>query len=172
MKQAEYDAIKAKIAELTATLENAEIEPEPKTTGWAGRGDDSFCFIKPSGEIDVDTCSKDNHFGSYLMYDIANKFTDDRAGRAKAEQINANQLAYRLLKRFSDENGGGEIDWKNQNQDKWYFAWDHRNNDFRYFRTIDYQQPFRAHFISKEICQAAVKEYRPQIMAAMGGDEE
>ena len=160
MTRKEYDAIKAKIAELTATLENAEIEP--KATGWAGRDGDAIS-INPDGTTGLTCFAKDDV--NEELYDIANKFTDDEAGRAKAEEVAAVQLCYRLLKRFSDENGGEQIDW-NDSRVKWFI----HTGDGGCLSPwgIRTKQLGRVYFCSKEIAQQAIDHFRPQIMAAMG----
>ena len=167
MTQAEYDAIKAEIAELTATLENAEIEPEPKATGWAGRDEkQTVYYVNAHGEISKigGTLRDDVPF----LHEVANGFTD----KAKAEEVAAAQLCYRLLKRFSDENGGEQIDWGNREQNKWYFVWDDEDKYLALLPDSFTITPGRVYFITKEIAQQAIDLFRPQIMAAMGIKED
>jgi hypothetical protein len=167
MTRKEYDAIKAKIAELTATLENAKIEPEPKATGWAGRDEkQTVYYVNAHGEISKigGTLRDDVPF----LHEVANGFTD----KAKAEEVAAAQLCYRLLKRFSDENGGEQIDWGNHEQYKYYIYY----NTIRKTLEIDWDftdpQINVVYFASEEICQQAIDLFRPQIMAAMGIKED
>lgn len=156
-----------KIDEVKATLENAEIEP--KATGWAGRDGDAIS-INPDGTTGLTCFAKDDV--NEELYDIANKFTNDEAGRAKAEEVAAAQLCYRLLKRFSDENGGEQIDWGNHEQYKYYIYY----NTIRKTLEIDWDftdpQINVVYFASEEICQQAIDLFRPQIMAAMGIKED
>lgn len=151
-----------KIDEVNATLENAVIEPEPKPTGWAGRDDEVHMIIGANGGIISERAWPRSN------YDIANKFTDTPEGRAKADEINTVQLCYRLLKRFSDENGGEQIDWGNHEQYKYYIYY----NTIRKTLAIDWDvtdpQVNVVYFASEEICQQAIDLFRPQIMAAMG----
>jgi hypothetical protein len=167
MKQAEYDAIQAKIAELTAMLENAEIEPEPRPTGWAEREDNRFIFLNPLGKTDEGDLE-----GPRMMFDIANKFTNDDAGYAKAEEVNAAQRCYRLLKRFSDENGVAGINWGDSEQCKYYVCFNHDVGKLVVDFTCINQAPGQVYFISRGICEQAIEKYRPQIMAAMGIKED
>ena len=154
-----------KIDEVKATLENAEIEP--KATGWAGKHDENYGRICSDGRFDVTYAGT-----GYEAFRKANKFTDDDAGRAKAEEVAAVQLCYRLLKRFSDENGGEGIDWGNGDQEKYYVRFDHNAGKLGVGFTYLNQVLGRVHFTSPEICKQAIDLFRPQIMAAMGIKED
>ena len=154
----------AKIDEVKATLENAEIEPEPKATGWAGRDCDAIS-INPDGTTGLTCFAKDDV--NEELYDIANKFTDDEAGRAKAEEVAAAQLCYRLLKRFSDENGGEQIDWEDGNQYKFHIYYDTTRKTLAVDWDTTDPQVNVVYFASEEIAQQAIDLFRPQIMAAM-----
>ncbi len=147
-----------KIDEVKATLENAEIEP--KATGWAGRDEkQTVYYVNAHGEISKigGTLRDDVPF----LHEVANGFTD----KAKAEEVAAAQLCYRLLKRFSDENGGEQIDW-NDSREKWFI----HTGDVGFLSPwgIRTRQLGRVYFCSKEIAQQAIDLFRPQIMAAMG----
>ena len=154
-----------KIDEVKATLENAEIEP--KATGWAGRDEkQTVYYVNAHGEISKigGTLRDDVPF----LHEVANGFTD----KAKAEEVAAAQLCYRLLKRFSDENGGEQIDWGNGDQEKYYVRFDHNAGKLGAGFAYLNQVLGRVHFISCEICKQAIDLFRPQIMAAMGIKED
>ena len=177
MKQAEYDE---KIMKVFALLDEArffaqelasteiEIEPEPKATGWAKEDETYALAINPEGTIGHLALLPRNKQGLLgVFHDIANKFTDDEAGRAKAEEIDAAQLCYRLLKRFSDENGGEGIDWGDKWQPK-FFIYNQAGTGLTPWSVTQNKAFFTVYFITEEICQQAIEKYRPQIMAAMG----
>jgi len=67
-------------------------------------------------------------------------------------------LCYRLLKRFSDENGG---------EGSWIIRYSKGKKALVPWMYITYS-PLEVSFTSKEICQQAIEKFRPQIMAAMG----
>jgi hypothetical protein len=157
----------AKIDEINATLENAIIEPEPKATGWAGKHDENYGRICSDGRFDVTYAGT-----GYEAFRKANKFTDDDAGRAKAEEVAAVQLCYRLLKRFSDENGGEQIDWGNHEQYKHSIYYNAAQKTLAIDWDVTDPQINVVYFASEEIAQQAIALFRPQIMAAMGIKED
>lgn len=95
-----------------------EVE-EPKTlTGWERLKDGGeYCYISPSGDFlnsTEDSCDYDD-----LIYKKANYFST----KEKAEEINFKQTLFRKLQRFSDENGGNEIDWGNPHSKKFFISY-------------------------------------------------
>ena len=93
------------------------IEPK-QLTGWERLEDrGKYCYITPSGSFlnsTEDGCDYDD-----LMYGRANYFST----KEKAEEINFKQTLFRKLQRFSDENGGNEIDWGNPCSKKFFIAY-------------------------------------------------
>ena len=85
------------------------IEPKP-LTGWE-RVEDGERY-RTIDECSVWEYREDNDGSDVLLYNIANYFST----KEKAEEINFKQRLFRKLQRFSDENGGNEIDWENTNQ--------------------------------------------------------
>lgn len=79
---------------------------EPKyIIGWK-RVEAKESYFALSGEGVVCISSEDNHKIDDVRYNIANYFSTEE----KAEEINFKQTLFRKLQRFSDENGGTEID--------------------------------------------------------------
>ena len=101
-----------------------------------------------------------------MYYKQANYFST----KEKAEEINFKQTLFRKLQRFSDENGGNEIDWKDPNQEKWMIRFDHRveelcvglNNYIRNFGQV--------YFISEEIAEKAIELFRDELIKYFTGD--
>ena len=83
-------------------------KPKPKKlTGWERVGENESyysingnCYVE---EMTEDMCMEDKYY-----YEDANYFSTEE----KAEEINFKQTLFRKLQRFSDENGGSEIDLK------------------------------------------------------------
>ena len=106
------------------------IEPKP-LTGWERVEGDSYETITSNGALNaVD-------FGYYMdveHYKQANYFST----KEKAEEIIFKQTLFRKLQRFSDENGGNEIDWENTNQKKYCILYCHSfkelQSDFTWVR--------------------------------------
>ena len=81
-------------------------KPKP-LTGWERVGENESyysingnCYVE---EMTEDMCMEDKYY-----YEDANYFSTEE----KAEEINFKQTLFRKLQRFSDENGGNEIDLK------------------------------------------------------------
>lgn len=81
-------------------------KPKP-LTGWERVGEnESYYSINGNSyveEMTEDMCMEDKYY-----YEDANYFSTEE----KAEEINFKQTLFRKLQRFSDENGGNEIDLK------------------------------------------------------------
>jgi hypothetical protein len=169
MTQAQSDALEQELQEamaiidrVKAKLDAVEIEPE-KVTGWAGPGNERYLFIDNDNAIERSDMD-DN------AYCIANKFTNTPEGRALAERISKQQTIMRKLQRFSDENGGQEIDWR---PGVYGYYIDFIGGDLCVFAD-ETKSPFRVYFKTPETCTQAIEKFGPQIMEAwgLGGDEE
>ena len=88
-------------------------KPKP-LTGWERVGENESyysingnCYVE---EMTEDMCMEDKYY-----YEDANYFSTEE----KAEEINFKQTLFRKLQRFSDENGGDKIDWKDDDPCKY-----------------------------------------------------
>ena len=132
------------------------IEPKP-LTGWERVEGDSYETITSNGALNtVD-------FGYYMdveRYKQANYFST----KEKAEEINFKQMLFRKLQRFSDENGGNEIDWNDEIKMKWGIWYNHDYEELAscpYF----YGQAFgQVYFISKEVAEKAIELFRDELI--------
>lgn len=125
-------------------------KPKP-LTGWERVGENESyysingnCYVE---EMTEDMCMEDKYY-----YEDANYFSTED----KAEEINFKQTLFRKLQRFSDENGGNEIGWKEVDQGKygiWYNA-DHGKIEVGSTWAVrDFGQVY---FISEEVAQQAI----------------
>ena len=138
------------------------IEPKP-LTGWERVEGDSYETITSNGALNaVD-------FGYYMdveRYKQANYFST----KEKAEEIGFKQFLFRKLQRFSDENGGNEIDWNDPNQDKWMIRFDHRVEEL-YVGLNSYIRNFgQVYFISEEVAKNAIELFRDELIKYFTGD--
>ena len=125
-------------------------KPKP-LTGWERVGEnESYYSINGNSyveEMTEDMCMEDKYY-----YEDANYFSTEE----KAEEINFKQTLFRKLQRFSDENGGNEIGWKEVDQGKygiWYNA-DHGKIEVGSTWAVrDFGQVY---FISEEVAQQAI----------------
>lgn len=132
------------------------IEPKP-LTGWERVEGDSYETITSNGALNtVD-------FGYYMdveRYKQANYFST----KEKAEEINFKQMLFRKLQRFSDENGGNEINWSNRFQSKYGILFSYRNGKLfvdNYFGAREFGQVY---FISAEVAKRAIELFRDELI--------
>lgn len=138
------------------------IEPKP-LTGWERVDGKMYNVIVVN---DLGESMECGQFKDYMYYKQANYFST----KEKAEEIIFKQRLFRKLQRFSDENGGNEIDWKDPNQEKWMIRFDHRveelcvglNNYIRNFGQV--------YFISEEIAEKAIELFRDELIKYFTGD--
>ena len=139
------------------------IEPKP-LTGWE-RVEDGERY-RTIDECSVWEYREDNDGSDVLLYNIANYFSTEE----KAEEINFKQTLFRKLQRFSDENGGNEIDWNDPNQDKWMIRFDHRVEEL-YVGLNSYIRNFgQVYFISEEVAKNAIELFRDELIKYFTGD--
>ena len=134
------------------------IEPNP-LTGWerVDRGQD-YCYI--NGSMDAKNTVEANYEIDKTTYEKANYFST----KEKAEEINFKQTLFRKLQRFSDENGGKEIDWENTNQKKYCILYCHSFKELQSDFTWVRQNQGQIYFISKEIAEKAIELFRDELI--------
>lgn len=104
------------------------------------------------------TCSRDNLYNKY--YNNANYFSTQE----KAEEISFKQTLFRKLQRFSDENGGNELNWSDINQHKYVISFNHERLELdvewfcfdKFFGTVC--------FISEDVALGAIELFRDDLI--------
>ena len=139
------------------------IEPKP-LTGWE-RVEDGERY-RTIDECSVWEYREDNDGSDVLLYNIANYFST----KEKAEEINFKQTLFRKLQRFSDENGGNEIDWENTNQKKYCILYCHSFKELQSDFTWVRQNQGQIYFISKEIAEKAIELFHDELIKYFTGD--
>ena len=138
------------------------IEPKP-LTGWERVDGKMYNVILVN---DLGKSMECGQFKDYMYYKQANYFSTEE----KAEEINFKQTLFRKLQRFSDENGGNEIDWNDPNQDKWMIRFDHRVEEL-YVGLNSYIRNFgQVYFISEEVAKNAIELFRDELIKYFTGD--
>ena len=135
-------------------------EYRKKPTGWEkAPKEGAYCFIDEGGKLmrDVDQgCVQDQR-----IYDVANYFSTIE----KAKQISFEQELFRKLQRFSDKNGGNEIDWSDDEAREYYIAYDYEDGDF-YIGTTDLtDRRFGAvYFLEYRIAEEAIEVFKEDLI--------
>ncbi len=140
------------------------IEPRA-LTGWERTDDclDKFYYITPTYVV-----PHPNNTFNFCdeVYDAANYFST----KEKAEEINFKQTLFRKLQRFSDENGGNEIDWSDTDQLKYGIFYNSDSNrllsDDRWV-SRDFGQVY---FISEEVAEKAIELFHDDLIKYFTGD--
>lgn len=132
------------------------IEPKP-LTGWERVDGKMYNVIVVN---DLGESMECGQFKDYMYYKQANYFST----KEKAEEINFKQMLFRKLQRFSNENGGNEIDWNDEIKMKWGIWYNHDYEELAscpYF----YGQAFgQVYFISKEIAEKAIMLFHDDLI--------
>lgn len=138
------------------TLDYEEYIPKP-LTGWEKIKDNEFYSISTNAVIS----SLDFR---YEVIDYRYKKANYFSTKEKAEEIDFKQTLFRKLQRFSDENGGGDIDWSDFNQRKYYifyntddlipdYCWKYTDKNFGV-----------VYFVSKEVTKQAVELFHDDLI--------
>lgn len=133
-------------------------QPKP-LTGWERVGEnESYYSINGNSyveEMTEDMCMEDKYY-----YEDANYFSTED----KAEEINFKQTLFRKLQRFSDENGGNEIDWNDENQCKYHIKYAHQSNRFFVDGHHAVQEVGVVYFMSIEIAKKAINLFHDDLI--------
>ncbi|MTP74138.1 hypothetical protein GMB80_14485 [Turicibacter sanguinis] len=138
------------------------IEPKP-LTGWE-RVDEERSYYYIDGLVNVKKTFEANHEIDETVYEKANYFST----KEKAEEINFKQTLFRKLQRFSDENGGNEIDWNNSRKYfiEYYSKGEKLAVDYAY-RLYNFGQVY---FASREIAEKAIELFHDELIKYFTGD--
>ena len=92
-------------------------------------------------------------------YEIANYFSTV----TKAMDVSFKQTLFRKLLRFSEENGAQEIDWNNDNQEKWYIMYDHYSEKLMVKSCYSMRQLGNVHFLSEKVAREAMELFKDDL---------
>lgn len=101
-----------------------------------------------------------NHVLNQKCYENANYFST----KEKAEEINFKQTLFRKLQRFSDENGGNEINWLNTNQLKFFITYYYDTKELDLYYVCNDKDFGQVYFISEEIAEKAIELFRDDLI--------
>lgn len=111
-----------------------------------------YYFISNAGNV---LCENDfEHWMGIDRYEIANYCTD----KTLMEQRALHETLSRLLWRFSMQNDGDKIDWKDRISDKYFIYFDHESDYFDIDTCCIFQYTECPYFHNKEIAQRAIDE--------------
>jgi len=158
-----YIVINGKKADLTPEQLKAlgiEVKTEKKNPFDTLPHGKEYCFIADGGYIDYATEYGDA--SDELRFNCANYCTDDDILQQQAYRETLN----RLLWRFSMENGGACIDWKDPCQNKYYISFEHTLNIFRVYTRKSEQRIGVVYFNNITAAEQAIEEVVKPFMTA------
>lgn len=132
---------------------------EPKSIDWERvREGESYFTIDEEG-MTYDTREDSDEIDS-RRYEVANYFSTV----TKAMDVSFQQTLFRKLLRFSEENGAQEIDWNNDNQEKWYIVYDHYGKQFMVTSCYSMRQLGNVHFLSEKVAREAMELFKDDLI--------
>lgn len=137
---------------------NYEEYIEPKSlTGWERVKEGNPYRVSLADGIEL---KAERGVFSECDYKSANYFST----KEKAEEIGFKQFLFRKLQRFSDENGGNEIDWNKGEQRKWMIRFDHGVKRLYVVLNTDIQNFGQVYFVSKKITEQAIELFHDELI--------
>lgn len=130
------------------------IPYKPKNlSGWHNLGEGDFYTIYSGGVVELED------------YDLEDDYVDeDRFSTLeKAEKIEFQQRLFRKLQRFSDENGGLDIDWNNL-LFKYFIKYNHDTENIWVDCKSKAQDFGQVYFISEEVARQAIELFHDDLI--------
>ena len=133
---------------------------EPKSlTGWERtRRSNIFFVVNDESKISL-WLEYEGKLEDY-NYEKANYFST----KERAEEINFKQTLFRQLQRFSDENGGTEIDWNDEDQTKFSIKYSHWSSKLSIDHYNAVRQFGQVYFASKEVARRAIELFQDDLI--------
>lgn len=156
--------VEAEMFNILANDYEEYIEPKP-LTGWER--------VEYGGKYFVICGSGDNYYNTETRNNVDNTIFNKSnyfSTKEKVEEIDFKQTLFRKLQRFSDENGGNEIDLNDRRGEKWCIRYDNYKGEphceYRIY-TRDFGQVY---FISKEVAEKAIELFHDDLIKYFTGD--
>lgn len=137
---------------------------ENQLTGWERVGENESyyhiscnCYVE---KLIEERCMEDKYY-----YEDANYFSTEE----KAEEIDFKQTLFRKLQRFSDENGGTDIDFGDGDR-KYCISYNYFRDDFVTNLVIHAREFGQIHFVSREVAEKAIELFRDDLIKYFGDE--
>lgn len=129
---------------------------DPKSlTGWHAKGKQmDFWMMHSDGDIE------DEKYWHEDEYRDEDRFST----REKAEEIAFKQTLFRKLQRFSDENGGSEIDWSGDTDRKFFIFYCSVNKELDFYWHYTEKDFGHVYFISEEVVKQAIELFHDDLI--------
>lgn len=139
-------------------------EYQPKAIGWERKERERYYYVNSDCYIFsmVDYGALEDN----RVYDKANYFSTV----GKAKEINFKQELFRKLQRFSDENGGSEIDWNNYEYDKYHIFYNHNRSELEISSVCFFEDFGQVYFKTQEIAEQAIELFKEDLIKYFAHD--
>lgn len=133
---------------------------EPKSlTGWE-RVEEGCHFSFISGNENIYSYIDDHSVLDDEFYENANYFST----KEKVEEISFKQTLFRKLQRFSDENGGDKINWKNGLDSKWHIYFDYHAETLEIYSIEESRDFGQVYFDSRKVAEKALELFHDDLI--------
>lgn len=130
----------------------------PIVTGWERVNiGDKFRYISTN---DCRLDDEVNHSEDNLKYRNANYFST----KEKAKEINFKQTLFRRMQRFSDENGGSEIDWTHEGRRQYFISFDYDKGKFVIDSHLTFRDFGQVYFVSLDVARKALEMFKGDLI--------
>lgn len=142
---------------------------ENQLTGWerVDKGEDYMAIDHAS----ISTFTNYDDKYDDKLYEFANYFSTE----GKAEEIRFKQMLFRKLQRFSDENGGNEIDFGDGDR-KYCISYNYFRDDFVTVPVVHAREFGQIYFVSMAVAEKAIELFREDLIKYFthdwGGENE
>lgn len=114
-----------------------------------------YYYIDIDGAVESDICS--GYKCDTDMIETANGFNSEQY----AERVAKEQLLYRRLCKFAEENNKTKLDWKIFSQPKYFIRWDCDDSIFKIDSNYYYKTQGAVYFDTRETACTAYKSAKP-----------
>lgn len=138
-----------------ALAEDWEVveETKSKVKVWKPNKNEKYCYIGGDGEI-YHTVNA-NLTVDYCIFSIGNYFKTDEEAEHMVEKLKV----IRELQDFALEHNDEEIDWVDNEQDKWAICYDIEDKEIAYESGKKIKSvPFNVYFATEQDCERAIKK--------------
>ena len=134
---------------------NLDYKEYKKDNGWHNVGDGNFYMIYDDNfEVEEENSFHELEYPNHCRFST----------KWKAQQVAFHNQLFQKLQRFSDENGGNEIDWNDDKEGKWYIYYHYEEGDLEIGYNRYYREWGQVYFTSEEIAQKARKTFRDELI--------
>ena len=150
--------IDGKEIEVLISEETLEQLANKRTTGYERVRSGSTYYTDSCGV--VKTFEECTEYSDEEVYKSGNYYSDPDVA---ANNIRADNLM-RQLRRFAVENRKSDIDWTNENQDKYRLCYDYLDEEFFIVSNMSYRDFGQIYFDTEETAKLAVEIFKDELL--------